>query len=477
MKSMVHLVKRFCFILAVAVIVLLVLNFALFVAVSYRQVGNGGAWKTAEETAQALKSMEDGRYELSQEGRKILEGFHAWAILVEDGTGNVIWHSDDLPEQIPMQYTAADLASAVRGYIRDYPTTVSSCGDDLLILGHPKDAYWKLMWNTFDYHMIADFPKLLLLFFVGNILCIFVIYFTAVSGILRSVRPIAEGIEALPEKNDVYVRERGLLCDLAAAINRVSEKLRIQERQLRKKETARANWIAGVSHDIRTPLSMVMGYAGQMEENFALPIEERKKAGIIRQQSVRMKNLVNDLNLSSRLEYNMQPLKQEPINLVAVARQAAVDFMNLDSEGKYTLEWRTEETLPSCVICGDRDLICRAIANVITNAQVHNPDGCMIAVKVRREKGEAQVIIEDDGVGVTQGQLDSIRNAPHYMMSDSSTGEQRHGLGLLIVRQIAGVHHGNVEFSHGERGGFRVKISLPQEEVTNREMKADESIF
>ena len=62
-----------------------------------------------------------------------------------------------------------------------------------------------------------------------------------------------------------------------------------------------------VSHDIRTPLSMVMGYAGQIEDNESLPESERKKARIIRQQSTKMKNLINDLNLASKLEYNMQP--------------------------------------------------------------------------------------------------------------------------------------------------------------------------
>lgn len=91
---------------------------------------------------------------------------------------------------------------------------------------------------------------------------------------------------------------------------------------MQKKETARANWISGVSHDIRTPLSMVMGYAGQIEENEALPEADRKKARIIRQQSIKMKNLINDLNLASKLEYNMQPINPVPVNLVAVAGRA-----------------------------------------------------------------------------------------------------------------------------------------------------------
>src|SRR5699024_2786199 len=130
---------------------------------------------------------------------------------------------------------------------------------------------------------------------------------------LRSVRPIADGIQALPTKTPLYVKEKGLLSDLAKDINRTADILQSQRRDLRKKEAARADWISGVSHDIRTPLSMVMGYAGQLEDAPELSEDDRRKAAIIRQQSVKMKNLVNDLNLASKLEYNMQPLCLEQV--------------------------------------------------------------------------------------------------------------------------------------------------------------------
>ena len=112
-----------------------------------------------------------------------------------------------------------------------------------------------------------------------------------------------------------------------------------------KKDAARANWIAGVSHDIRTPLSMVMGYAGQIENLTYLREEDRKKASAIVRQSRRMKGLINDLNLASKMEYNMQPLVREDINAVALARQVAVDFINMDVEGRYPIEWETEDAL------------------------------------------------------------------------------------------------------------------------------------
>ena len=206
---------------------------------------------------------------------------------------------------------------------------------------------------------------------------------------------------------------------------------------------------------------MVMGYAGQIEDNESLPESERKKARIIRQQSTKMKNLINDLNLASKLEYNMQPIHTEPVNLVAIARQSVVDFINLDMEEKYPIEWNTDEALTACVINGDKELLRRAIGNLITNSQTHNPDGCTISVCVRKSDTEYKIVVEDNGVGVTDEKLEKLRTTPHYMMSDSGTTEPRHGLGLLIVGQIVSAHNGTVSFDHGKQGGFAVTISFP----------------
>ncbi len=458
MKSTFKLIRRFIKILLLSFIGLMVLNIALLIFVVSRSESNSGGWKATEQLGMELTETENGGYMLSEKGQEILQKRNAWAILVEDETGDVVWHSDNLPDDIPLHYSAADISYYTRGYIEDYPTTTAARGDDLIFMGHPKDMYWKHMWPAFDYQLIANSPKIILMFLVVNLLAILVIYFVSTSGVWRLVKPIVSGIEALPEGKEIYIKEKGLLSELAAAINQGSEKLMQQDRELKKKESARANWISGVSHDIRTPLSMVMGYAGQLEESSALSEEDRRKASIIRQQSLKMKNLINDLNLASKLEYNMQPLHPEPVNLVAVARQCAADFINADLEGKYPVDWKTDEDLTACVIQGDKDLLRRAVNNLLNNAQSHNPEGCAISVEVREETDSYCISVEDDGVGISDEQLEKLRNTPHYMMSDSGTEEPRHGLGLLIVQQIVKAHGGSISFHHGKSGGFMVQM-------------------
>lgn len=463
MKSIGKLIRRFCLVFLTAAVLVIVLNVVLFVTLSYTfsQKENNGGWTRAQNIADQFAQTQEGGYELSEQGQQLLKESRAWAVLVENDTGNVIWESGNLPPSVPRHYTAAELSRAVMGYIEDYPVIWASQGEHVLLLGCPKTAYWKLLHNTFDYKLIANMPKIFLAFLVCNLLFLTLVYMAAVSGILRSVRPIVKGIKSLGEKEEVYVREKGLLSDMAVSINRTSQKLKTQEYSLKKKDTARANWIAGVSHDIRTPLSMVLGYASQLEEDPELSKEAKRKAEIIRRQSLRMKNLINDLNLASKLEYQVQPVNSRKLNAVSMVRRIAVDFLNLDLKEQYPIEWVTDGTPAVCMIQGDEGLLKRAVSNLLFNCQVHNPEGCTIRIGVQKERENCCITVSDNGAGVSEEKLESIKNAPHYMVCDTNTGEQRHGLGLLIVRQIMQAHQGEMELSRSSEGGFQVKLSLP----------------
>lgn len=465
-KSILKLVSRFVMIIVCSLLVLFVLNICLFIGVSFQGMASGGGWQATEELTEELQENGDGTYFVSERGKQILAERDAWAVLVQDGTGDVVWCSENLPAEIPLHYTAAQISADTLGYIEDYPTTTAARENDLLIMGHPKETYWKSMWNTYDLSLIKNLPRNAVMIFLVNLLVVFLIYAFSTSGIVRYIRPLIRGIEALPEER-VYVREKGLFTDLAHSVNEASEKLKIQEQEIKKKERARANWISGVSHDIRTPLSMVMGYAAQMEDDAELPDEARKRAQMIRLQSVKMKNLVNDLNLASKLEYQMQPLHMERISLAAVVRQTVAEFANLDFEEKYPICFEAKEGSGSGMIRGDKDLLCRAIGNILTNSQVHNPDGCGIMVETDAGDGAFVIRLEDDGIGIGEEELQKLQSTPHYMMSDGGVEEPRHGLGLLIVRQIVAAHGGTVLLDHGrqeEKGGFAVEMHFPIKE-------------
>ena len=460
MKSVPKLIRRFVGVLLLSSVLLIILNIIIIAVIAAGQLPNARPWKTAEEAAASIQAMDDG-YILSEESNTEILSHGAWGILIDNDTLKVVWHTDNLPDTVPMEYTVSDIADLTRGYISRYPTFTGGNEYGLMVLGYPKDSFWKHMWPSWDYQLIAHAPQTALSIIAINLAAIFIIYVSANTRLLKSVKPITNGIQALSTGEPVHVREKGLLSEVSFHINKTSEVLQSQKYQLRKKETARANWIAGVSHDIRTPLSMVMGYASQLQGSAHLTDDEHKMATVILKQSERIKNLVSDLNLASKLEYNMQPISARQENAVAIVRQVAVDFINTNIYNKYSIEWITNETLSTCFINADRDLLKRAVSNLIQNCINHNENGCTIYVSVEVAQDNCIIRIEDDGIGATDEQIEQLDTAPHYMVCDTNTMEQRHGLGLLIVKQIAASHHGTVVIDHSRFGGFEVKIILP----------------
>lgn len=108
----------------------------------------------------------------------------------------------------------------------------------------------------------------------------------------------------------------------------------------------------------------------------------------------------------------------------------------------------------------DKDLIKRAVSNLIQNSINHNEQGCNIFVYVISEDNICTVVVADDGIGATDEQIEKLNNTPHYMVCDENTTEQRHGLGLLIVKQIVIAHKGKMLIKHSEHGGLEVDLSL-----------------
>ena len=460
MKSVSKLIRRFLGLLIISFILIFILNIIFLATLAKTRTASGHPYTLAKEIGEALKKTEDG-YHLEKEFLDILEKDNIWAVCIDDTTHQIVWRTENTPETIPQTYTLSDISNLTMGYIQDCATYAGAAEGGLVVLGYPPYRYWKHLWPTWDYSFIANVPKTLLLGFAANITLILVIYVIANSRLLKSVKSIVTGIQSLPTGEYFHVKETGVLSELALNINRTSDILLSQKQQLRKKETARANWIAGVSHDIRTPLSMVMGYAGQLKEDFTLTSPQRQKAAFIVKQSERIKNLINDLNLASKLEYNMQPLHMSEQNMTAILRQVVADFMNMDLEDKYQIEWTGEETFSHCLINTDKDLIKRGVNNLIQNCMNHNENGCTIYVSLKQQKNYCVIGVEDDGVGASDEQIESLNHAPHYMLCNSNTTEQRHGLGLLIVKQIALSHGGRVEVRHSAYGGLGVWIFVP----------------
>ena len=138
---------------------------------------------------------------------------------------------------------------------------------------------------------------------------------------------------SLPAGRPVQLAEKGATAALARQLNQTGEHLRSQSERIARRDAARTDWIAGVSHDIRTPLALIFGHAEQLEQDPALPQAARAEAAAIRAQGQTIRSLIEDLNLTSKLEYDAQPLRRARMAAAPLLRAAVTDFCNSGGGG------------------------------------------------------------------------------------------------------------------------------------------------
>ena len=234
------------------------------------------------EIADQLQQDDLGSLSFGEQDASYWLNGYAWAMVLDDD-GEVIWEYQ-LPQELDRRYTAPEIAVFSRWYLDDYPVFCQVRDYGLLVLGMPRDSIWKYSFWTY--------PELInWLFYRGTTVMGGVLVLILVLCLLfswrgaKSLGVVADGLDTLAEGGTVNLSTKGFAGELAEKLNRTSAQIRSRNEIIQRRDTARTNWIAGVSHDIRTPLSLILGWAEQLQKNDALPEETRRKAEGICQQS------------------------------------------------------------------------------------------------------------------------------------------------------------------------------------------------
>ena len=440
-----YLLSFFAF--ALVLLLINILAFALtFGGIVFREYGSASPANMLEAVAADLSASG-----ISEERLQELNRNQIWAMLL-DASGHCIWEAS-LPEEIPTQYTIQDVAVFSKGYLQDYPVFVRSTGDGLLVLGYPKDSFMKLTGNYFPMRAVRAFPFFVTGLLAMDILLLFLAYCFSKRKISKNTEPIMASIKTLSTGKPVALSIQGELSEIADSINQASQ-------VLSKQNQARANWISGVSHDIRTPLSMIMGYAQRIASDSTASDNVRQAAEIVQAQSAKIKDLVQDLNLVSQLEYEMQPLHKEPVRLSKLLRSYAADLLNAGIGEKHSIEVEISPETETTVIDCDARLISRAIGNLVQNSINHNPQGCDIFLSLDCSSVNVSITVADNGVGMSVEKLRELEEKPHYMESTDERLDLRHGLGLLLVRQIVEAHDGIMKIESMSQSGYKTILTF-----------------
>lgn len=390
---------------------------------------------------------------ISEKSSEQLRNNHIWAIYLNT-EGNIIWEVD-APKEIPERFSIQDIAVIAKGYLADYPIFIRNTNDGMLLLGYPQDSYIKLLSNYFSMRSIKTLPIFVLVVLAADLVILFLIYYFSKRKILRNTEPIITSIETLGNGKPTFLSVRGELSGIANSVN-------IASHILSRQNQARANWISGVSHDIRTPLSMIMGYAEQIEHEKNVENHIRKEAEIIRLQSVKIKELVQDLNLVSQLEYEMQPLHKSTVRLASLLRSYTAELLNMGLPNGYSMEIDITPVAERVFFNCDARLVSRAVNNLVQNSIRHNPAGCDIILSLDCTADIILLSVSDNGIGMSAEKLKELKEKPHYMESTDNRLDLRHGLGLILVRQIVEAHKGNIQFNSEEQKGYKVTMTFPQ---------------
>ena len=440
-----YLLSFFAF--ALVLLLINILAFALtFGGIVFREYGSASPANMLEAVAADLSASG-----ISEERLQELNRNQIWAMLL-DASGHCIWEAS-LPEEIPTQYTIQDVAVFSKGYLQDYPVFVRNTDNGLLVLGYPKDSFMKLTGNYFPIRAIRIFPLFITGILAIDIVLLFLVYYFSKRKIAKNTEPIMASIKTLSTGKPVDLSIRGELSEIADSVNQASQVLSRQNQ-------ARANWISGVSHDIRTPLSMIMGYAQRIAGDHEASGNIQQEAEIIRAQSAKIKDLVQDLNLVSQLEYEMQPLHKEPVRLSKLLRSYAADLLNAGIGEKHSIEVEISPEAETAVIDCDARLISRAIGNLVQNSINHNPQGCNIFLSLDCSSENVSITVADNGVGMSAEKLRELEEKPHYMESTDERLDLRHGLGLLLVRQIVEAHDGIMKIESMSQSGYKTILTF-----------------
>ncbi|MBI4594006.1 MAG: HAMP domain-containing protein [Candidatus Rokubacteria bacterium] len=225
--------------------------------------------------------------------------------------------------------------------------------------------------------------------------------------------------------------------------------------QLRQLDELKEAFLATVSHELRSPLTSMREAAHLLRDEVpgGLNPKQARLVAIIEQSSERLLRLVNQLLDLSRLRAGMLPIERTRIELARVVARAVDELRAQAEEAGVILE--VEGAGSRLVVAGDADRLVQVVVNLLANALRFTPRGGRVTVRLIDAGPEAELHVEDTGLGIPAQALGQIFNWAHRSRGGS-------GLGLAIVRGIVDAHGGRVTVESQEGKGSRFTVLLPR---------------
>jgi signal transduction histidine kinase len=269
-------------------------------------------------------------------------------------------------------------------------------------------------------------------------------------------RPIRELIAATRAVSagrltqEVPVRSRDELGELASSFNRMNAEL-VRSTGLRRQMTA------DIAHELRTPVSVILGHAEGVHDGVLKPSLETFE--IIRDEAGRLGKLIEDLRTLSRADAGELPIERQPVAPAGLLEDVQAINQHRAGQKKIALKLQAPEGLPKIFI--DPDRMMQVMSNVVDNALHYTPEGGQILLSACLAAEELEIKVQDSGPGIAEGELEHIFE--RFYRSDPSRQRDANGsgLGLAIAKSIVEKHDGRIWAESKPGEGTAILIRLP----------------
>lgn len=272
----------------------------------------------------------------------------------------------------------------------------------------------------------------------------------------RSIRQVASH----PERPLDLPKELLPLRDDLDALRRQVEG---QAEAVKENEQRRQDLIAFLAHDLKTPLTSVVGYLTLLKDDPGLTHEQRAKfTGIALDKARRLEELLGEFFDISRMDLDSGPEEHSPIQLSMLLEQLADEFYPLFAEKELQCAVEIEHHL---MVLGDPDKLARVFDNVLRNAVSYSIPGGQVYIQAQKADGQAQVTIRNEGLEIPEGELANIFRKFYRLDAARSSRTGGAGLGLAIAKEIVERHGGGIRAeSNGRLTSFVITLPLYEEE-------------
>jgi signal transduction histidine kinase len=298
--------------------------------------------------------------------------------------------------------------------------------------------------------------------FILTLVAAFIIGMLVLWLLMKSLRNIIDTVKKFSEgdlKPRIPTHSKGELAQLSITINTMADTILRNIEELKQVDTLRRDLIANISHDIRTPISIIHGYIETLimkHESLDAQKQQEYMQTIIK-STERLKRLMTDLFELSKLESRQITPKMEPFFMFDLLQDLGHKYKLLAQEKRISLETEFPTKMP--VVCADIALIERVLQNLIDNALNHTPQNGKVKIKMEEVSKQVHVSVMNTGRGIASNDLPKIFD--RYYKVENSKSNRGTGLGLAIVKNILEIHHTNIQVESENHGNTIFSFNLP----------------